>query len=85
MKRTFLALLGVGSLLLLGAPATGASASSAGKPRVQFDVLAKNPAALPAAERAVRAAGGTITRVNRAVGLISAKAPATGFRARRTP
>jgi subtilisin family serine protease len=82
MKRTFLALVGVGSVLLLGAPVTGASASPAGKPRVQFDVLAKSPASLPAAERAVRAGGGTITRVNRAVGLISAKAPATGYRAR---
>ena len=80
MKRSFLAIASVAALLLLGAPATGA-ASSAGKTPVQFDVLAKSPASLPAAVRAVRAAGGKVTRVNRAVGLISATAPRSGFRA----
>ena len=83
MKRAILIRAGAGPLLLLIALTTTltAGASASPPPHAKFTVLAKNPASLQAAERAVRAAGGTITRVNRAVGLISATAPATGFRA----
>ena len=83
MKRALRAVAGAAPLLLLVVLATtlttGASASPA--PYAQFTVLAESPESLQAAERAVSQAGGRITRVNRAVGLISATAPATGFRA----
>ena len=83
MKRAFRVVAGAAPLLLLIALATtlttGAAASPA--PYTQFTVLAKSPASLQAAERAVRQAGGKVMRVNRAIGLISATARATGFRA----
>lgn len=83
MKRAPRVVAGVAPLLLLVALATAltSGASASPSPYSQFTVLAKDPASLQAAERAIRQAGGKVTRVNRAIGLISATTRATGFRA----
>ncbi|MFI5608756.1 S8 family serine peptidase [Amycolatopsis sp. NPDC051903] len=65
--------------LVSGALVPVASAQPAG-PVTEFTVLARSD--VGAAERAVRAAGGTVVETNRAVGLITATAPASGFASR---
>lgn len=49
---------------------------------VEFSVLARDGVPIGAVEKAVRTAGGTVTRANAAAGLLTATAPENGFTAR---
>jgi subtilisin family serine protease len=60
-------------------PSDAAQAEQAGTK--EFVVLATDETATAAAEAAVTAAGGTVTAVNRDVGLLTVEAPAAGFTA----
>jgi subtilisin family serine protease len=63
------------------APSASAQPELSGK-TVEYNVLTSDTASQEAAEAAVRAAGGTVVKSNRAAGLITAKAPENGFTAR---
>jgi subtilisin family serine protease len=63
------------------APSASAQPELSGK-TVEYNVLTSDTASQEAAEAAVRAAGGTVVKSNRAAGLITAKAPQNGFTAR---
>ncbi|HEV2779157.1 MAG TPA: S8 family serine peptidase [Actinophytocola sp.] len=67
--------------LVFATPAASAAPALSGR-TVEYNVLAKDGASLGAVEAAVRAAGGTVVRSNRAAGLLTAKAPQNGFTAR---
>ncbi|PXY21258.1 S8 family serine peptidase [Prauserella muralis] len=71
----------LGGLLTMAAPAAAAQPELSG-PATEYTVLAAEGQPVAAAVEAVRDAGGTVRTVNRAVGLITATAPANGFAAR---
>lgn len=68
----------VGGIAGFAAPTAAAQPQLSG-PATEFTVLAAEGQSVSAAERAVRAAGGTVVRTNRAIGLITATAPEQGF------
>lgn len=83
-RRMMLALLTtplVAGLALVALPTAAAQPALSGAV-VDYNVLATNTASVRAAERAVRAAGGTVVRSNTAVGLLTVRAPEHGFLAR---
>src|SRR2546422_7686138 len=63
------------------APSASAQPELSGK-TVECNVLTSDTASQESAEAAVLAAGGTVVKSNRDVGLITAKAPENGFTAR---
>jgi subtilisin family serine protease len=68
------------SLLALGTQsASGAPAVAGQQETTDYTVLVEDGASLDAAVAAIRAAGGEVTRENQAVGVLTVKAPATGF------
>jgi subtilisin family serine protease len=71
---TTLSLLALGTQTAGGAPAVAAQDQT-----TDFTVLVEDGASRDAAIAAIRAAGGEVTRENQAVGVLTAKAPATGF------
>ncbi|WP_307849583.1 S8 family serine peptidase [Qaidamihabitans albus] len=68
----------IGGLAGVAAPVATAQPQPSG-PATEFTVLAADGRSVAAAATAVREAGGTVLRTNRAVGLITASAPASGF------
>jgi len=83
-RKTVVALLAtplVFGLGLVTGPAAVAQPALSGK-TVEYNVLTADNGSVEAAEAAVRAAGGTVVKSNRAAGLITAKAPQNGFTAR---
>src|SRR5687768_5238185 len=68
------------SLIAAGTSAAGAApASSAGQQDTEYTVLLEDPGNREFAIDAVRAAGGEVVRDNKAIGLLTVKAPANGF------
>jgi subtilisin family serine protease len=69
------------SLLAAGTQAAGAApAASAGQEKsTEYTVLVEDGASRDAAVAAVKAAGGEVTKENAAVGMLTVKAPASGF------
>ncbi|WP_037317228.1 S8 family serine peptidase [Amycolatopsis orientalis] len=63
---------------ILAAPSASAQPRLSGA-TTEFSVLARDGQSVASAERAIRAAGGTVVTSNAAVGLITATAPANGF------
>jgi subtilisin family serine protease len=63
------------------APSASAQPELSGK-TVEYNVLTADTASQESAEAAIRAAGGTVVKSNRAAGLITATAPQSGFTAR---
>ncbi|ANN15225.1 serine protease [Amycolatopsis orientalis] len=63
---------------IVAAPAASAQPRLSGA-TTEFSVLARDGQSVASAERAIRAAGGTVVTSNAAVGLITATAPANGF------
>ncbi|RZQ63500.1 S8 family serine peptidase [Amycolatopsis suaedae] len=63
----------------LAVPGTALAQPELSGPATEFTVLAADGQDVAAAERAVRAAGGTVVRSNGAIGLVTATAPASGF------
>lgn len=78
------------AVAVLGAATAGVPAAADPAPpelsgrTVEYSVLARDGAYFTAVERAVRAAGGTVTRGNAAAGLLTATAPENGFTERLT-
>jgi subtilisin family serine protease len=66
---------------LASAPVASAQPQLSGS-MVEYNVLAKQTASIESVEAAVKAAGGTVVKSNRAAGLLTAKAPQNGFTAR---
>nr|WP_235921436.1 S8 family serine peptidase [Lentzea tibetensis] len=63
-----------------GTQAAAAPAASAGQEKTtEYTVLVEDGASRDAAVAAIKAAGGEVVKENAAVGLLTAKAPATGF------
>ena len=78
----------VAGLAAIAAPSAAAQPEMSGK-TVEYNVLSADNASVETTEAAIRSAGGTVVRSNKAVGLITATAPANGFTermaAQRTP
>src|SRR5262245_44497027 len=66
-----------GTMVLLGIPITALGADDAAQ--AEYTVVAESGASAADVERAIRAAGGTVTGRNTAIGTFRAKGPATGF------
>jgi subtilisin family serine protease len=66
---------------LVAVPTAAAQPELSGR-TVEYSVLARDGVDVRAVERAVRTAGGTVTRSNAAAGLLTATAPENGFTAR---
>ncbi|MCA1655118.1 MAG: serine protease, partial [Pseudonocardiaceae bacterium] len=69
----------VGSVVAM--PSAAAQPELSGK-TVEYSVLAADGVDVRVVEKAVRAAGGTVTRSNAAAGLLTATAPENGFTSR---
>src|SRR5690349_13543695 len=69
----------VTSLAALGAPAAGAPAAPRLQPSSEYTVLIARGASRDAAVAAVAAAGGRVLRENAAIGMLTVRAPASGF------
>jgi len=86
--RSSVALLGVaalaGSLMSVAAAATAAPAAPASPDATSYVVLARDAASVDATVASVRAAGGQVERVNRAIGLVTATSTAAAFAATLT-
>ncbi|PWK80728.1 subtilase family protein [Lentzea atacamensis] len=79
-RRTVMAVAATVSLIAAGTSAAGAApASTAGQQDTEYTVLLEDPGNRDFAIDAVRAAGGEVVRDNKAVGLLTVKAPANGF------
>ncbi|GAB2456100.1 S8/S53 family peptidase [Jatrophihabitans fulvus] len=68
-----------GGVAAVGSPGAQAAPAPLGGPKVSYNVLAATPSGTAAAERAVRASGGTVVKANRAIGLLTVTAPSRGF------
>nr|WP_208646166.1 S8 family serine peptidase [Amycolatopsis thermalba] len=82
LRRTRLLVAALAVPLIGGAvvlPSASAQPAAPSGPVTEFTVLAAGEQSVAAAEQAIRDAGGTVLRTNRAVGLITASAPANGF------
>jgi subtilisin family serine protease len=71
----------VAGFVLVPTPSAAAQPELSGK-TVEYSVLARDGVDVRVVEKAVRDAGGTVTRSNAAAGLLTATAPANGFTAR---
>ncbi len=80
-RRTVMAVAATVSLIAAGTSAAGAApASTAGQQKdTEYTVLLESPGNRDFAIDAVHAAGGEVVRDNNAIGLLTVKAPATGF------
>ena len=79
-RRTVMAVAATVSLIAAGTSAAGAApAADAGQQDTEYTVLLEEPGNREFAIDAVRAAGGEVVRDNKAVGLLTVKAPANGF------
>jgi subtilisin family serine protease len=67
------------SLASAVAPSVAAAQPDLSGDTVEYNVLAKDGTNLEAAVAAIRSAGGTVKKSNRAAGLLTVKAPANGF------
>jgi subtilisin family serine protease len=83
-RRTMTALLAVPVVAGLSVVAMSNVSAATAQPElsgktVEYSVLARDAAAVAKTEAAVKAAGGKVERSNKAVGLVTATAPANGF------
>ncbi len=79
-RRTVMAVAATVSLIAAGTSAAGAApASTAGQLDTEYTVLLEDPGNRDFAIDAVHAAGGEVVRDNKAIGVLTVKAPANGF------
>jgi subtilisin family serine protease len=78
-RKLLLALPVVLAMSLVALPSSAAAQPELSGRTVEYSVLAKDGVQVRAVEKAVRAAGGTVTRSNAAAGLLTVTAPENGF------